>query len=52
MTKLAAEAISRLMDQELQRQKAKDGIIEGMRNAPDLETGGVIRWTRDEMHER
>lgn len=52
MTKLAAEAISYMIDREADRQEANKRIIERMRNAPDLGTDGVIRWTRDEVHER
>ena len=52
MTKLAAEAISRMIDQESDRQRANERIIARMENAPDRGTGGVITWTRDELHER
>ena len=27
-------------------------FVERIENAPDRYTGGVIRWTRDELHER
>jgi len=52
MTKLMAEAIRLLMDQESERASAKRRILARMENAPDLGTGGVIRWTREELYER
>ena len=51
MTKLMTEAIRLLMDQESER-AAKRRIIERMRNAPDLGTKGVIKWTREELYDR
>jgi hypothetical protein len=32
--------------------KAKERFLSRIRNAPDLGTRGVIRWSRDEAHER
>ncbi|MGA2039935.1 MAG: hypothetical protein ABSH42_11710 [Bryobacteraceae bacterium] len=32
--------------------KAKSRFLNRVRGAPDLGTRGVIRWSRDEMHER
>jgi len=52
MTKLMAEAIRLLMDQESDRAGAKRRILARLQNPPDLGTGGVILWTRDELHER
>ena len=52
MTKLAAEAIRTMMDQEGARSSANRRILNRMRNAQDLGTGGAIRWTREELHER
>ena len=52
MTKLMAEAIRLMMDPENERASAARRILERMRNAPDLGTGGVIRWTREELYER
>jgi predicted transcriptional regulator len=52
MTQLAAEAIERMLEQQQERDQMKKRLIEGMRNAPNLGTGGVIPWTRDEIHER
>ena len=51
MTKLMTEAIRLLMDQESER-AAKRRIIERMRDAPDLGTKGVIKWTREELYDR
>jgi len=52
MTKLMAEAIRLLMDQESERASAKRRILARMENAPDLGTSGVIRWTREALYER
>ena len=52
MTKLMAEAIRALTDQESERAAAKRRILARMKNAQDLGTGGVITWTRDELYER
>ena len=52
MTKLMAEAIRLLMDQESERASAKRRILARMENVPDLGTGGVIRWTREALYER
>jgi hypothetical protein len=52
MTSVMAEAIRTLMDRDEQASRMKRRLIERMRNAPDRGTGGVIRWTRDELHER
>jgi len=52
MTSVMAEAIRTLMDRDEQASRMKRRLIERMRNAPDLGTGGVIRWSRDELHER
>jgi plasmid stability protein len=52
MTKLMAEAIRTMMDQESERSSANRRILDRMRNAKDLGTGGVIGWTREELYER
>jgi hypothetical protein len=52
MTRLMAEAIRTMMEQESERSSAKRRILDRMRNAQDLGTGGVISWTREELHER
>src|SRR5882724_7744717 len=50
MTQLMAEAIRLLMDQESERASAKRRILDRICNASDLGTGGVILWTREELH--
>lgn len=45
-----SDAIRALLDGEEQRAEAKRRFIEGMRTAPNWGTGGVITWTRDEIH--
>lgn len=52
MTSLMTEAIRDMLDREDRNAKAKRRFLERIRNAPDRGTGGVIRWTRDELHER
>lgn len=53
MTALAAEAIRNLMDREEEEIAAANRrLLERMRTAPNRGTGGVISWTRDEIHER
>jgi hypothetical protein len=52
MTGLMAEAIQSLMDEDEQTAKAKRRFLERIRNAPDRGTGGAVRWTREELHER
>ena len=52
MTSVMAEAIRALMERDEQTAAANRRLIERMRNAPDRGTGGVIGWTREEMHER
>jgi hypothetical protein len=51
MSSLMAKAVDKLMEQDDDYEAAKRRFIEGMRNAPDLGTGGKIPWTRDELHE-
>lgn len=46
------DAIEALMNHDTDRESAKRRFLEGIRNAPDRGTGGVITWTRDEIHER
>lgn len=44
-----------LLESWLQRVRfyeAKRRFLERIRNAPDRGTRGVIRWTREELHER
>jgi hypothetical protein len=52
MTSLMAQAIRRVMGDDADREKAGHRFIERIRNAPDRKTGGVIRWSREELHER
>jgi metal-responsive CopG/Arc/MetJ family transcriptional regulator len=52
MSKLMAEAIRRMMDQESKLSAADRRIRDRMHNAQDLGTGGVISWTREELYER
>jgi len=52
MTSLMEDVINRLLEEDGRRSKAKERFLERIRNAPDRGTGGVIRWTRDELHER
>ena len=52
MTGLMAKSIRRMIDQDVDTDRAARRFMERIENAPDRCTGGVIRWTRDELHER
>lgn len=52
MTALTAQAIQQFMDRDEEYEAAQHRFLERIRNAPDRGTGGVITWTRDEIHER
>jgi metal-responsive CopG/Arc/MetJ family transcriptional regulator len=52
MSSLITFAISEMIEQESQTQKAKRRFLERIRNAPDRGTQGNFQWTRDELHER
>jgi len=52
MSHLMTEAISKMIDEEGERQAAARRLIEGMRNSPSRGTGGKITWTREELYER
>jgi metal-responsive CopG/Arc/MetJ family transcriptional regulator len=52
MSSLITLAISEMIEQESQTQKAKRRFLERIRNAPDRGTKDKIQWTRDELHER
>jgi predicted transcriptional regulator len=52
MTSLMAEAIREIMDRDADSVKAKRRFLERIERAPDRGTGGVIRWSREELHER
>ncbi len=52
MSSLITVAISDMIEQESQTQRARRRFLERIRNAPDRGTQGRIQWTRDELHER
>jgi hypothetical protein len=52
MTSLMAESIRRMIDQDFDADRATRRFMARIENAPDRGTGGVITWTRDELHER
>ena len=52
MISLMAQAVRDLMDRGAKSANAKTRFLSRLRNAPDLGTHGVIRWSRDEIHER
>ena len=54
MTELVEFAITKMIeeDAEAQYEAAHKRLVERMRNARPLGTGGKITWTRDEIHER
>lgn len=52
MSSLITMAISEMIEQESQTQRAKRRFLERIRNAPDRGTKGKIQWTRDDLHER
>jgi hypothetical protein len=54
MTELMEFAIKKMIaeDTEGAYMAAHKRLVEGMRNARPLGTGGKITWTRDELHER
>jgi hypothetical protein len=52
MSSLMVRAIEELLKQKDDWEEQKKKFLEGMRNPPDLGTGGKVPWTRDELHER
>jgi hypothetical protein len=52
MASLMAESVRRMIGQDVDADRAARRFLEGIENAPDRRAGGVIRWTRDELHER
>jgi hypothetical protein len=52
MTSLMTEAMRKMMDEDAVAVKAKNRFLDRIRNAPDRGTGGVIGWSREELHER
>ena len=51
MTNIMTEAIERMVQPDDEYEAARKRLIEGMRNARDLGTGGKITWTRDELYD-
>ena len=52
MTKVMAEAISKMMERDAESAKADRRFLKRIRNAPNRGTGGAISWTREELYER
>ena len=52
MTKVMAEAITKMMEQDAESAKADRRFLKRIRNASDRGTGDVISWTREELYER
>ncbi|MEP7353387.1 MAG: hypothetical protein ABI824_09185 [Acidobacteriota bacterium] len=52
MTHIAAQAITKWMEQSDERQRAVDRMIARMENPPGRSAGGKITWTRDELYDR
>jgi hypothetical protein len=52
MTSLMAESIRRMIDEDFDADRAARRFMARIENAPDRGTGGVIPWTRGELHER
>ena len=52
MTALMAEAIRQMIDRNSDSAKAKRRFLHRIQRAPDRHTRGVIRWSREELHER
>lgn len=52
MTALMAESIRQMIDRSVNSERAKRRFLDRVGRAPDRGTGGAIRWTREELHER
>jgi plasmid stability protein len=52
MTSLMTEAIERMVAPDDDYEERKRRLIEGMRNAPNLGTGGKITWKREDLYDR
>jgi hypothetical protein len=52
MSSLMTRAINQLMENGAGKEVRKRRFLDKMLNAPDLGTGGVVPWTREELHER
>jgi hypothetical protein len=50
MNSLMTEAIARMVDDDYEERRRL--LIEGMRNAGDLGTGGKISWKREDLYDR
>ena len=52
MTRLMTEAISKMMDEDGEYERAKKRFMDRIYSAPDAARQGKVSWTRDELHER
>lgn len=52
MNELMTRAIQRMLVEGDTWEESQRRFIDGIRNADDLGTNGVLTWTRDEIHER
>ena len=52
MTAIMTEAIQKLLEEEDPREAARRRLIARIRHPPNLGTGGVITWSRDELYDR
>jgi len=52
MTSLMADSIRRMLDQDTGAERAANRFLERIKAAPDRGTHGVIRWKREDLHER
>ena len=52
MTKVMAEAITKMMEKDAESVKADRRFLKRIRNASDRGTGEAISWTREELYER
>jgi len=50
--RIRAASMTSLMDRDADSVKAKRRFLDRTERAPDRGTGGVIRWRREELHER
>jgi hypothetical protein len=51
MSRLAAEAIRKLVDEKDQRELARQRMLARLKNPPGRLKGGEVTWTRDELYE-
>jgi hypothetical protein len=52
MTSLMTHAIRKMIEEDGEAVKAQRRFLDRIQKAPDRGTRGVIRWTREELHER